>query len=92
MPIRNFKKDNKNSKDKKKIVFMRKKICRFCSDKALVIEYKDPVNVKSFITETGKIIPRRISGNCANHQRKVTKTIKRARNIAVIPYTTAKLG
>ena len=69
--------------------FHRRKICRFCADKTLVIDYKDPKTLKSFITERGKIIPRRISGNCAKHQRKVTIAIKRSRDIALMPYTTA---
>jgi small subunit ribosomal protein S18 len=54
-----------------------------------VIDYKDPRTLRLFTTERGKIIPRRISGNCAKHQRMVTVAIKRARNIALLPYTTA---
>ncbi len=67
-------------------VFHRRKVCRFCADANLVIEYKDPKLLKNFITERGKIIPRRISGTCAKHQRKVTVAIKRARTIALLPY------
>ena len=66
--------------------FGRRKVCRFCADKNLRIDYKEPKTLKYFITERGKIIPRRISGNCARHQRKVATAIKRARNIALMPY------
>ena len=68
--------------------FARRKICRFCADKSLVIDYKNPRVLRHFITERGKIIPRRISGNCAHHQREITTAIKRARNIAILPFTT----
>lgn len=66
----------------------RRKVCRFCADTSLKIDYKDPKLLRHFITERGKIIPRRISGNCARHQRQITLAIKRARNIALLPYTT----
>ncbi len=66
----------------------RRKVCRFCADSNLKIDYKDPKLLSHFITERGKIIPRRISGNCARHQRQITLAIKRARNIALLPYTT----
>lgn len=75
--------------EKKKKPFLRRKVCRFCVDKNLIIDYKNPKVLLHFITERGKIIPRRISGNCAKHQREVTLAIKRARNIAIIPFTTA---
>ena len=65
----------------------RKRVCRYCADKVLVIDYKDPQALKYFISERGKVVPRRISGNCARHQRKVTLAIKRARNIALLPFT-----
>jgi small subunit ribosomal protein S18 len=67
--------------------FSRKKICRFCADKNVLIDYKDPQTLKYFITDRGKIVPRRISGNCAKHQRKVSLAIKRARMIALMPFT-----
>src|SRR5215471_3708656 len=67
--------------------FGRKKVCRFCADRSSVIDYKDPNLLKLFVTERGKIIPRRISGNCAAHQRDVAKAIKRARQVALLPYT-----
>ena len=64
----------------------RKKTCRFCADADLVIDYKDVRMLRSFITERGKIVPRRISGNCAKHQRQIATAIKRARVIALLPY------
>lgn len=64
----------------------RRKICPFCSGKDKVIDFKDPKLMKSFTTERGKIIPRRISGVCAKHQRELATAIKRARHIALIPY------
>lgn len=66
----------------------KRKVCRFCADPALVIDYKDANLLKYFISDRGKIVPRRISGNCALHQRAVTTAIKRARNIALMPYTS----
>jgi small subunit ribosomal protein S18 len=66
--------------------FSRRKICRFCADKQVMIDYKDPQTLKYFITDRGKIVPRRISGNCAKHQRKVSLAIKRARMIALMPF------
>jgi len=65
----------------------RKKVCSFCVDKVEHIDYKDVAKLRRFITERGKILPRRISGNCAKHQRQVTIAIKRARNIALLPFT-----
>lgn len=65
----------------------RRKVCAFCVDKIENIDYKDAAKLRRFITERGKILPRRISGNCAKHQRQVTIAIKRARNIALLPFT-----
>ena len=65
----------------------RRKVCTFCVDKVEHIDYKDVAKLRRFITERGKILPRRISGNCAKHQRQVTVAIKRARNIAHLPFT-----
>jgi small subunit ribosomal protein S18 len=67
--------------------FARRKVCRFCADKQVPIDYKDPQTLKYFITDRGKIVPRRISGNCAKHQRKVSLAIKRSRMIALMPFT-----
>lgn len=71
----------------RKRTFARRKVCRFCADKNVAIDYKDPQTLKYFITDRGKIIPRRISGNCAKHQRKVSVAVKRARMIALLPFT-----
>ena len=65
----------------------RKKVCSFCVDKVETIDYKDVAKLRRFVTERGKILPRRNSGNCAKHQRQVTVAIKRARNIALLPFT-----
>ncbi len=69
--------------------FGRRKVCRFCAEKAAKVDYKDQGQLKYFLTERGKIIPRRISGNCAKHQREVAVAIKRARVLALLPYTVA---
>jgi small subunit ribosomal protein S18 len=66
--------------------FARRKVCRFCADKNVGIDYKDAQTLKHFITDRGKIIPRRISGNCARHQRKISTAVKRARMIALMPF------
>jgi small subunit ribosomal protein S18 len=71
---------------RKKRVYHRRKVCRFCADTSLAINYKDPRSLRYFLTERGKIIPRRISGCCAKHQRTLTHAIKRARTIALLPY------
>jgi small subunit ribosomal protein S18 len=71
---------------RKRRVYHRRKVCRFCADSSLVIDYKDSRQLKYFITERGKIIPRRISGTCATHQRELTLAIKRARSIALLPF------
>lgn len=65
----------------------RRKVCQFCVDKVDHIDYKDVAKLRRFVTERGKILPHRISGNCAKHQRQVTVAIKRARNIALLPFT-----
>lgn len=64
----------------------RRKVCRFCADPSLVIDYKDPRTLRLFTTEMGKIIPRRTSGCCARHQRELTQAIKQARHIALLPF------
>ena len=65
----------------------KKKVCMFCVDKVQSIDYKDTAKLRRYVSERGKILPRRITGNCAKHQRKLTTAIKRARQIALIPYT-----
>lgn len=67
--------------------FRKKKVCSFCVDKIDYIDYKEYGRLRKFITERGKILPRRITGNCAKHQRQLTLAIKRARNVALLPYT-----
>ena len=70
-----------------KKLFARKKVCRFCTDKELIINYKDAKTLAGFVSERGKIIPRRIIGTCATHQRRLSEAVKRARHIALLPYT-----
>lgn len=65
----------------------RKKVCVFCSENAKPIDYKDVATLKKYISERGKILPRRITGNCARHQRWLTVAVKRARHLAMLPYT-----
>jgi small subunit ribosomal protein S18 len=67
-------------------MLQRRRVCRFCADSALKIDYKDVKLLGHFITERGKIIPRRISGNCATHQRELMTAVKRARQVALLPY------
>ncbi|HEX3011879.1 MAG TPA: 30S ribosomal protein S18 [Syntrophomonadaceae bacterium] len=71
-------------KDKRK----KRRQCNFCADKVENIDYKDLFKLRRYITERGKILPRRITGNCANHQRQLTVAIKRARFMALLPYTS----
>lgn len=72
--------------DKRRGGMRRKKVCQFCADKTETIDYKDSDKLKKYITERGKILPKRITGTCAIHQREVTKAIKRARIVALLPY------
>jgi len=83
-PSRNNRRDNRQRR--KRRVYHRRKVCRFCADTSLEINYKDAKSLRYFITERGKIIPRRLSGCCAKHQRTLTHEIKRARTIAFLPY------
>ena len=73
---------------KKKRTFHRRKVCRFCADSTIKIDYKDPRTLRYFTTERGKMIPGRISGNCAKHQRELAVAIRRARHLALLPFTT----
>lgn len=73
----------------RKRFFARKKVCRFCADSKVKINYKNPDLLRIYLSERGKIVPRRISGNCAKHQREVTRAIKRSRNLALLPYVVA---
>ncbi|HPJ68892.1 MAG TPA: 30S ribosomal protein S18 [Desulfobacteraceae bacterium] len=69
--------------------YHKRKVCKFCMDSEIVIDYKEPRNLRYFMTERGKIMPSRISGNCAKHQRMLATAIKRARNMAMLPYSTS---
>ncbi len=75
-----------------KRLFSRRKVCRFCADKELGINYKDVKTLRNFVSERGKIIPRRIVGTCASHQRQLCEAIKRARQIALLPYSGSTQG
>ena len=79
------------AKRKRKKRFIPKKVCRFCVDKVEHIDYKDLRRIRNLMTERGKIISRRISGNCALHQRQLTVAIKRARNIALLPFSVDRM-
>lgn len=68
----------------------RKKVCKFCTDKSLKIDYKDPEILKYFLTERGKILPRRITGTCSKHQRLLTTAVKRARVLSFLPFIVYK--
>lgn len=83
--------DQKDGDDRggRRSAFNRKKVCRFCSDSDFILDYKDVRMMQSFITEHGKIVPRRISGTCAFHQRALTSAVKRARNLALVGYNNA---
>ena len=70
------------------MVRRRKKVCIFCADKVDFIDYKDSAKLRKFISERGKILPRRISGTCSKHQRELNTAIKRARQAALLPYVT----
>lgn len=70
-------------------VFSRRRACRFCTEKDISIDYKDAKILSNFVTERGKIIPRRIYGTCAKHQRQVNEAVKRARQLALLPYSGA---
>ena len=83
-----FRRSTKEGSEYKTTMYQRRKVCRFCVDKTLMINYKDTGVLQYFVTERGKIIPRRISGNCAKHQREITRAVKRGRNVALVPYIT----
>jgi small subunit ribosomal protein S18 len=70
---------------------VRRKVCRFCADKESYIDYKDTRALSSFVTERGKVVPSRITGNCAKHQRQLTTAIKRARAVALLPFSSASI-
>ena len=82
------KKAGEKGQGQRRTLFRRRKVCKFCADKIDDINYKDVKLIGPFVPERGKILPRRISGTCAKHQRKLQTAIKRARQIALIPYVT----
>jgi small subunit ribosomal protein S18 len=88
--MRDFKRkgryEGKAKKMPKDKLFFKKKYCRFCADKIDLIDYKDVIRLKKFTTEKGKILPSRITGNCATHQRRIAEAIKMARFMALLPY------
>ena len=87
MPVnKSDKSERSEAPMRRRTVRRRKKVCVFCADKNAVIDYKDVNRLKKFVSERGKILPRRITGNCAKHQRALTVAIKRARHVALMPY------
>ena len=79
---------DKDAPMKKRVIRRKKKVCAFCADNtAAGVDYKDVNKLKRYVSERGKILPRRITGNCAKHQRALTVAVKRARHIALMPYT-----
>ena len=95
MAYRSIRNKQERSEDDKQFarrrMTFRRKVCRFCADKSISMDYKDTRVLTQFITERGKIVPSRISGNCARHQRRLTKAIKRARNLALLPFTQTRI-
>ena len=85
---RGDKKAGDKEKGQRRTLFRRRKVCKFCADKIDYIDYKDVKLLQQFIPERSKILPRRISGTCATHQRSLQQAIKRARHLALIPFTT----
>jgi small subunit ribosomal protein S18 len=81
-------KSGEKAQGQRRTLFRRRKVCKFCADKIDDINYKDVKLVGPFVPERGKILPRRISGTCATHQRKLQIAIKRARQLALLPYVT----
>ena len=86
---KNKRNNNRNNMDddfNPKFRKVRKKVCPLCADKNFVLDYKNPEQLKKFINDKGKILPRRATGACAKHQRAITLAVKRARHIAILPY------
>ena len=84
----NFKKNNRNVSDDDNVRIRKpkRKVCAYCADKNLVIDYKQVDKLKKYVSEKGKILPRRVTGLCAKHQRDLTIAVKRARHVAIMPY------
>ena len=85
-PIAGGARDSRDGRPPQRRFVKRKKVCAFCKEKVADIDYKDHMRLRRFITERAKILPRRITGTCAKHQRSLTIAIKRARHIALLPY------
>ena len=83
--------NSKNSHTRRRRIYVRQKVCRFCADKSITIDYKDCRTLRHFITERGKILPSRITGTCAKHQRLLTTAIKQARIMALLPFTSGHI-
>ncbi len=81
-------KGEKGKEGGKRFFFRRRKVCKFCADKIDYIDYKDVKTLQAFVPERGKVLPRRMFGTCAEHQRKLTLAVKRARNIALLPFSS----
>ena len=79
--------DRGDRNDKMSRMKKRRKVCEFCADKVVTIDYKDGAKLRRKLSERGKILPRRMTGTCAKHQRELTEAIKRARHVALLPYT-----
>ena len=85
--MRRFSASKKKKSGRSKLLFRRRKFCKFCDDKVEWIDYRDPRGLSNYIPERAKIQPRRTSGTCSAHQRQLRQAIQRARNIALLPYT-----
>ena len=81
------KEEGRGTQMKRRPMRRRKKVCAFCADANKALDYKDVALLKKYVSERGKILPRRITGNCAKHQRALTVAVKRARHVALLPYT-----
>lgn len=87
MEKRDNRRNNNMDKDRNPRMRRKKRVCGFCVDKVEAIDYKDVSKIRKYVSERGKILPRRITGNCAKHQRALTVAVKRSRHIALMPYT-----
>jgi small subunit ribosomal protein S18 len=91
MNRREGKRDSRPQRGGPRRSFHRRRVCIYCKNKGLFIDYKDAKALRPFLTERGRIMPRRITGTCAKHQRAIATAIKRARNIALLPFTTISM-
>ncbi len=91
MPKRKLSKVKDISRNRPRYVPTRRKVCFFCANKGEVVDYKDAVKLRSYISDRGKIMPRRRTGTCAKHQRILARAIKRARHLALLPYVPAHM-